>query len=552
MSKNEIRRPALCRLVQSIAVASALGSIPAQALAQTSLCCPADITGSGSVDGVDLALVLTTWGSSGQQGVLNCDLNDDGIVSAPDLTLVLSSWGTCPTPCLKTRLTGCMRFADGTPGAQAIVSTNFGSAAVADSAGHFDFIVEAPSASAELAVTIVTEFDGMPHAASKNTLSVEFEGVTNVGIILLTPRSTCEVSNWLPVASGSGQSNGAVYTLRHFDDGTGAKVYAGGSFTILNGIPASHIARWNGRTWEPVGAGLNGYVDVLEVFDDGSGPALYALGSFAGSVARWNGKAWTIIGGLSMYWDTHIPTVYAATVFDDGSGEALYVGGHFDYAGGNAANGLAKWNGKVWTPVGNSLNFGAYFTSLAVFDAGAGRSLYAAAGVLGVGGSTTAWRVGLWDGTAWDLSYGVMDYTINALTVFDAGEGPRLTAGGGFTYAGGSQARGVAQWSGASWVPVGTGLTIGGATKLVPFTDASGTSLFVFGGFRLGNNPEYQAAARWDSANGWRDVGVGPNSDVRAAAIFDDGTGPSIFVGGWFTSVGSNSAAGVARWGCQP
>ncbi|MBM4008289.1 MAG: hypothetical protein FJ285_01705 [Planctomycetes bacterium] len=49
---------------------------------------PADFDNSGSVDGIDLAVLLSQWGSSG-----NADINSDGTVGGPDLTLLLASWG---------------------------------------------------------------------------------------------------------------------------------------------------------------------------------------------------------------------------------------------------------------------------------------------------------------------------------------------------------------------------------------------------------------------------------------------------------------------------
>jgi hypothetical protein len=57
--------------------------------------CPADITGNGAVDGVDLAAVLGAWGGSAG-GKSGADVNGDGSVDAADLAVVLGSWGPCP------------------------------------------------------------------------------------------------------------------------------------------------------------------------------------------------------------------------------------------------------------------------------------------------------------------------------------------------------------------------------------------------------------------------------------------------------------------------
>ncbi len=57
--------------------------------------CPADITRNGLVDGVDLAIILATWGTNGNQGGVNSDVNGDGIVNGTDLATVLGAWGIC-------------------------------------------------------------------------------------------------------------------------------------------------------------------------------------------------------------------------------------------------------------------------------------------------------------------------------------------------------------------------------------------------------------------------------------------------------------------------
>jgi formylglycine-generating enzyme required for sulfatase activity len=56
--------------------------------------CASDIDSSGHVDGADLAILLSSWGTSGQ-GKHDTDLNNDGVVDGPDLTILLSEWGQC-------------------------------------------------------------------------------------------------------------------------------------------------------------------------------------------------------------------------------------------------------------------------------------------------------------------------------------------------------------------------------------------------------------------------------------------------------------------------
>ena len=56
--------------------------------------CGADIARDGVVNGIDLAAVLTNWGTAG--GSLNADVNQDGVVNGSDLAVVLAGWGPCP------------------------------------------------------------------------------------------------------------------------------------------------------------------------------------------------------------------------------------------------------------------------------------------------------------------------------------------------------------------------------------------------------------------------------------------------------------------------
>ena len=57
--------------------------------------CPGDINQNGTVDAVDLAMVLTSWGTSGGD-YPRADVNHDGVVNGPDLGALLGGWGSCP------------------------------------------------------------------------------------------------------------------------------------------------------------------------------------------------------------------------------------------------------------------------------------------------------------------------------------------------------------------------------------------------------------------------------------------------------------------------
>ena len=314
---------------------------------------------------------------------------------------------------------------------------------------------------------------------------------------------------WLPLGAGIGSTNGQVWVMGEFDDGTGRALFVGGDFTVAGGQEANHIAKWDGSTWSPVGQGTSATVrGAMTVFDDGSAPALYVGGDFitAGGievnhVAKWDGEQWSALGsGVS----GESGSVRALCVFDDGNGAALYAGGKFTVAGSVTVNGIAKWDGSTWSAVGGGMGPDPSGTrlvrGLVVHDDGTGLALYAT-GQFASAGSVPALRIARWDGESWSaLGEGIWEpgtvSTGRRLVVFDDGSGPALYVGGSFTIAGGQTANNIAKWDGASWSSLGSGL----------------------------------------------------DDTVSALAVFDEGDGPALFVGGSFATAGDVPSARIAKW----
>lgn len=65
------------------------GAIAQGLIEVTPGCVSADINCDGSVNGIDLSVLLAQWGSNG-----SADLNGDGVVGGIDLSVVLAAWGT--------------------------------------------------------------------------------------------------------------------------------------------------------------------------------------------------------------------------------------------------------------------------------------------------------------------------------------------------------------------------------------------------------------------------------------------------------------------------
>lgn len=370
---------------------------------------------------------------------------------------------------------------------------------------------------------------------------------------------------------GQPGTNHRITALAAFDDGFGPALYAGGIFSMAGGVEANRIARWDPSSgeWSPLGSGMDGWVTTLTVFDDGSGggPALYAGGTFltaggttVNNIARWDGDSWSALGsGMSGPDGPYYVGVTELTVFDDGSGPALYVGGSFTTAGGVNASRIAKWDGTTWSPLGSGINAEQYWGhvhALAAFDdgSGSGPALYAGGGFHTADGMTVN-HIARWDGQQWSALGSGMSSGIASLAVFDDGSGAALFASGLFSTAGGVTVNSIAKWDGQQWSALGTGMAGQPVAVLAVFDDGSGPALYAGGNFFTIGGVTVNHIAKWDGQE-WTALGSGIESsaccpNIGALMAFDDGGGPALYVGGLFTAAGGLPTSYIAAWrGC--
>lgn len=285
----------------------------------------------------------------------------------------------------------------------------------------------------------------------------------------------------LPGVEGDGRADAVVRA----PDG---RVFVGGTFTRVAGIPARNVAVHDGRDWAPVGAGVPFGVHDLAVDAGGS---LWALGRDAvdpdlAYLARWDGATWD--------------TVVAAAGIDTlaTTGDAVLVGGRFTELGGVTAAGLARYADGAWSaPAIPTLASGAASISTIAITA---------------------------DG--WCVAGG-----------FDAIDG--VAVGG------------MACWDGAAWSPLGDG-RIAGAEVAVLARGLDGTWYAGGEFGLLDDGDLTAGIARLDDDGRWRglDGGVGglgflgPPS-VRAIAPLDDRV---IVAGSFAETVGSDLPVGLLAW----
>ncbi len=428
-------------------------------------------------------------------------------------------------------------------------------------------------------------YDGLGGAGRKVTSLVVFDDGSGIGTALYAggtfsdPKNSIDSSVILrnmarwdgAVWSALGNSlDGEVLALAGLDDGVSRILYASGQFSDVNigsGANLRRVAQWNGTAWSSMGNGIESTGTALTVFDDGNGAALYVGGKVGdgadcdaaggggvlneqGYVAKWDAPEWSVLSnGLN-------DEVKALVVHDDGSGTALYAGGSFIPSKGpcdsNESNfpssAVARFDGVTWSSLGSGMDCTgiqcvASVNALANFDedgAEPNPPLLFAGGDFVKAGNSTANNVARWDGTNWS-AVGSVGGIVESLAVFNDG------ANGSALYAGGVFPGGIKMWDGAVWTTIGGGVNGGSVFAMDVFDDGSGPKLYVGGDFTdAGNVPGTANLARWDGS-AWSAVGGIINGSVHALYVFDDGSGSALYVGGDFLTIGTMSVNRIAK-----
>jgi hypothetical protein len=79
------------------------------------------------------------------------------------------------------------------------------------------------------------------------------------------------------------------------------------------------------------------------------------------------------------------------------------------------------------------------------------------------------------------------------------------------------------------------------------FDDGAGPALYIGGYFHHVGGVAARFLARWDGVR-WSEVGGGVDSTVTALTIHDDGTGPALYAGGRLKNAGGVTVSHVAKW----
>ncbi|MGO8836190.1 MAG: hypothetical protein ACLQAH_17850 [Limisphaerales bacterium] len=185
------------------------------------------------------------------------------------------------------------------------------------------------------------------YAVAANNGMVYAAGITSSGARTNTPLNLWDGKQWSVPAYFFGPGQMQVYDLAF----VGNTLYAGGSFTNVNGVTAYGLAKWDGMSWS--GIGFSGVAYALAA----DGNNLYVGGNYTNAggvtvtnIGCWDGSAWHAlgagVGSLSGY------SVRAIAVKNG----LVYVGGLFTNSGSQFITNLAVWNGNTWSAVGGGVN----------------------------------------------------------------------------------------------------------------------------------------------------------------------------------------------------
>lgn len=372
-------------------------------------------------------------------------------------------------------------------------------------------------------------------------------------------------------AGGTNQSGGALCFTRWQD---GSKLIVAGGFESLGGSEFANIAAWTGQGWDQLGGGfgpapltLGSGVWSLCVLNEPNGPSLFAAGlfGFAGGkpamgIARWDGSEWHDVGG-----GISGPTLYGTPfgrdleAFDDGSGPAIYLTGWFGHAGGiYTGGGPAKWNGAEWSAVGGLVETSNNGGPMTVWDDGTGPALYYVTyGSTWSGGSFPPGII-RWDGTAWVLVGSDFKYNsgipagIYTLGSYRDQHGSFLVAGGPFEQIGLLPALRVARWDGANWSQMGLGFNLPAQCFITHDDGAHGPCLYAGGDMTASGQTTLNRLARWDGFL-WQPLAPGlKTGTIYGLGTFDDGSGPTLWVGGSVKEINGKTSWGIAKYTCTP
>lgn len=368
-----------------------------------------------------------------------------------------------------------------------------------------------------------------------------------------TPSQTCNIAryngtSWQSLGTGTQSTIPWQWGVFALQEMPGGSIVAGGQFDVVDGQAAYKVAQWDGTGWSPMGLGIEqldhtGQTSIVWDLQPTANGELFAAGTFSSvsgrdgiGLARWNGASWSPIHPSGIGRTT--------TAIHRTSAGEVFLGGRFLDIDGVAHNGIARLTSTGWQPLGGGLGSydhrGPIANTIIMLPSGdliVGGEFPTAGGAVSPG-------IAQWDGAAWaPLGSGMSappGFNPRVLTTAVTANGDLLAAGY-FSAADGIPVESIARWNGTAWSAVGTGLGGPGNVSVTCITVGIGGEIYASGSFGFGT----RGVARFDGTT-WQVIGTcGPNDQVSALLIQPNG---DLLVGGSFSTIGGQPISKVARW----
>lgn len=350
--------------------------------------------------------------------------------------------------------------------------------------------------------------------------------------------SSAGFSQWSAVC---GAGNGFVDNFEVFR----GELYATGFFTDVCGTTNNHLVRFDGTDWQPAGTGYAHAGHQLKVIDT----TLYFVGYQpnidSNWVYTWDGTTLNKFGSGVYLTSAVTGFSQTANLYAIGSYNGNLVAcGEFDRVGNKHISGIMQWTGFEWDSLGSGLSGNIAGTAAVMYPhdfAVFGNDLIVAGNFQKAGGILVN-GIARWDGVQWHPLGSGFNGTVYGLAVFNG----ELYAGGDFTQSGNTILKCMAKWNGSEWVDPGFRVYYQnpGYYSFVHTLKVIENRLFFTGGFdkvESGNGiASCQAICAFDGSVVLTLGGGIPSREIEAVALYHD----ELYAGGG----NNNTNSFIARY----
>lgn len=273
-------------------------------------------------------------------------------------------------------------------------------------------------------------------------------------------------------------------------------------------------------------------LDSAQLLDTSDSATFRVVSARLRSTGQWDVLGPPAAPGIAVYNEVRDIVIAA-----DGS---IIMGGRFTNFNNDAdADRIVQWDGTTWSwPAGEGVDDNSVIALLFAPDG----TLYAAGDFTAVSaGQANTNGIATWTGAAWvALGTSSDDFQVNALAIGLNGD---IYAAGAFTGMGGVlNTNRIARWDGAAWNALSNGIDDLSVLALAVGVDgtvyAGGTFTQVDGG------SAFVRIAQWDGT-AWASMGDA-NGTVFALTV--DPVDGTLYAGGNFTTIGGITSLGLAKW----